>query len=141
MLIDAGALVNCTVYGNSCTQITNSGIYQVAGTVTNCIAWGNGGKVAGVFEQHDIRKTGGSVGYSCFSETVAGDGNVKGDPVFRKPALGDFRLRALSPCVHAGIALPGLVTDIEGLARSPRRPPTMGCYRFSEPFPTRLILQ
>ena len=74
-------------------------------------------------------------------ETVAGDGNVKGDPVFRKPALGDFHLRALSPCVHAGVAISGLATDIEGLARSPRRPPTMGCYRFSEPFPTRLILR
>ena len=139
--LDGGALVNCTVAANTSTMATNGGIYQVAGTVTNCIAWGNGGKVAGVFEQHDIKKTGGSAGYSCFSEAVAGDGNVKGDPVFHKPALGDFRLRALSPCVHAGIAIPGLVTDIEGLARSPRRPPTMGCYRFSEPFPTRLILR
>ena len=139
--LEGGRLVNCTIAANTSTMATNGGIYQVSGTVTNCIAWGNGGKVAGVFEQHDIKKTGGSVGYSCFSETVAGDGNVKGDPVFRKPALGDFRLRALSPCVHAGIAIPGLVTDIEGLARSPRRPPSMGCYRFSEPFPTRLILR
>jgi hypothetical protein len=140
-LADAGALENCTVYGNSCTQVTNSGIYQVAGTVTNCIAWGNGGKVAGVFEQHDMKQTGGSAGYSCFGEAVAGEGNISADPVFRKPAAGNFFVRHQSPCVHAGIAIDGLLTDIEGMPRSTKRRPTMGCYRFTEPFPTRLILR
>ena len=139
--LDGGALINCTIANNTSTMATNGGIYQVSGTVTNCIAWGNGGTMAGVFEQHDMKQTGGSAGYSCFGETVVGDGNISADPVFRKPAAGNFFVRHQSPCVHAGISIPGLLTDIEGMPRSTKRRPTMGCYRFTEPFPTRLILR
>jgi hypothetical protein len=139
-LAGAGALENCTVYGNSSTQVTNSGIYQVAGTVTNCIAWANGATVSGVFEQHDLRQTGGTSGYSCFGETVAGTGNISANPVFVKPASGDFHVRSQSPCVHAGIAIDGLVTDIEGGRRKAKRP-TMGCYRFAGTFATGVILR
>ncbi len=138
----SGALQNCTVYGNTCASTpANGGIYQVSGTITNCIVWGNGGLVSGLFEQHDLNQLGGTAGYSCFGETVAGEGNISAAPRFRMPADGNFFVNHHSPCVHAGIAIAGLVTDIEGMPRSTKYRPTLGCYRFTGFFPTTITLK
>ncbi|NLF62496.1 MAG: hypothetical protein GX574_15255, partial [Lentisphaerae bacterium] len=82
-------LTNCTVSNNSGRN--GSGVSDC--TLNNCIVWGNSGGnyVDSMFS------------YSCTSPLPSEDsGNICEDPQFVAAENGDFRLRAISPCVNAG---------------------------------------
>lgn len=87
-------LENVTVADNS-PDITGNGLYMLNGTVTNAIVYFNG--------TSDLNQTGGSIGYSCWSEAVADNGNINDNPAFLNRAEGNYRLSTLSPCINSGI--------------------------------------
>jgi len=90
--LSGGTVENCTIVGNSCysgTDATATGLYQTGGTVVNAIIWGNtalDGSVA------NVKKTSGSLTYSCMTPKVDATGNVDGVPKFADAASGDYRL-------------------------------------------------
>lgn len=43
-----------------------------------------------------------SLTYTCSEQGMAGTGNINVDPMFTNPAMRDFTLLAMSPCVDAG---------------------------------------
>jgi hypothetical protein len=54
------------------------------------------------------------------------------DPHFVDAAGKDFRLQARSPAIGAGIALPAVTTDIDGVARPKEGARDIGAYEFKK---------
>lgn len=54
--------------------------------------------------------------YSFLVDPQPGPGNITGDPMFRNPEIGDYRLQLNSPCIDSGTAA-NLMTDLEGNVR------------------------
>lgn len=69
----------------------------------------------------------------CAALTDGVDGNITGDPCFKRPASGNFRLRAVSPCLNTGDPSPFAdepeATDLDGNPRVYRDKIHMGCYQ------------
>ena len=104
-------LANNTVVNN------NTGLllaYPCSGaSIVNSIIWGNSDDLQ---DQTGLNQ----VSYSDVQEVLLpGEGNIHADPLFVNAAGGDFRLRAGSPCIDAGInTAAGLpVTDLDGNLR------------------------
>ncbi len=121
-----GSLVNCTVVDNQ------TAMWSAAATLDSGagILWNNGGTISNTIIYNNTRlgcrgqrNIGGHPGYTnaffhCSApELAAGhNSNRPDDPRFVDYALGDFRLRADSPCLDAG-GENGLTEDFNGLAR------------------------
>ncbi len=112
--LKAGRVLNCTIADNSIAGLGVGGLQRTAGSVTNCIISGN--KAYGV--KSDYSGATSAVVYSCAPELTLGTGNVPATPQFVNAAAGDYRLIPASPCVDAGVAIPGLTLDLAKTARS-----------------------
>ncbi len=112
VVITAGSVQNCTVYGNqSASAPPGHGLYQTGGTVQNAIISGNG------IGMGEIHRTGGTMQYCGVAESGFDASNVVGDPCLADPAGGDFRLLPGSICLDAGTPLAAVTCDIAGTAR------------------------
>ena len=101
----------------------------------NLIVWGN--EAPEISELNDPS----AFSYSCSPALTAGvNHNLAGDPLFRRPANGDWRLRAKSPCVEAGCKSDWMrgATDLRGTPRLVGAP-DMGAYEF--PFGTVILIR
>jgi hypothetical protein len=116
-----GIVQNNTFYGNLASGISafrippglGASIGSCAGTIRNCIIWGN----ASEEEEVQTYKSSAPV-YCCIKDwDGGGTGNIFTDPRFVDPENGDFRLAANSYCIDSGSFIAGLETDIEGNAR------------------------
>jgi predicted outer membrane repeat protein len=136
-IVGAGATIaNCTFYNNSTHYPANGGgaIYNYLATsvIANSILWGNTAAV-------------GPQVYSSYSPNTtithcnidqpgfeSGNGNMRRDPLWADPEVGDFRLQAGSPCIDAGtldaLGLPEL--DFEGSPRVSGAAVDIGAYEF-----------
>jgi hypothetical protein len=111
---------NCTIVGNS-AGFGGGGIY---GTLNNCIVYLN--TTSNYFNSII------TLNYCCTTPLPAtGAGNIAADPVFRKPATGNFRLSWSSPCINAGsnvLTPPG--PDLDGNPRIDNGTVDIGAYEF-----------
>jgi predicted outer membrane repeat protein len=135
----AGAVItNCTLYNNSTRYSDNGGgaIYNLIATtlIANCILWGNSATVGPQVYNNlsfDTSIIHCNIDQSGFE---AGDGNIRQDPLWVDPSVGNFHLRAGSPCIDAGTAdaagLPEF--DFEGRPRAVGPSVDMGAYEFRE---------
>jgi hypothetical protein len=58
-------------------------------------------------------------------------GNISADPNFVNAAGRDFRIQSSSPAINAGIAIPGLLTDVAGVARAQSGAIDLGAFQFA----------
>ena len=135
-IVSADAEVeNCTVVSNRATTTTD--VTKVGGVETtetpkvlrNMIVWGNTAEngTANFAELNDPS----AFSYSCSPALTAGvNHNLAGDPLFRRPAKGDWRLRGGSPCVGTGLVEGWMsgATDLRGRARKIGGAVSMGAY-------------
>ncbi len=122
-------LVNCTIVAN--TNMTSLGACAVAkSSVTNCIIVGN--VVVNSPLANEVDEASCDVWYTCADTATAGTGNILvADPLFRDAANGDYRIRAVSPCVDAGdSASTAGETDLAGNSRVAHGAVDMGCYEY-----------
>ena len=111
--------INNTVVTNGCAaQASGKAANLAAGTVKNLIFWGSIGT--------DVNQGGATVSY-C---------QIGGDPAFKNPAKGDWRLLPTSPCINAGdwTALEEsreavrAMSDLSGASRLFGGQVDLGCY-------------
>ncbi len=114
----SGSAVNTIIYGNTATgaSVTNPDFNAVPAKATN--VWSSA-----------------AFGYSTTGKTLVGD------PGFKNPAKGDFRLRSLSPCRDAGSGLPASTVDLLGNPRVNGKAIDIGCYEAQETSATTLMLR
>jgi len=123
------SFTNCTVYGN--TADTCGGIFTRTGStgaIVNCILWNDG--------NGEIAVDNGGIATADYSDIQGGwpgQGNLDADPALRNPAAGDFRLRAVSPCIDAGTAANAPLTDLAGVVRPQGSEFDMGAYEYVGP--------
>ena len=121
-LFSEGAdLLGCTVAANA----QPVAVKLTSGSVRNCIFAGN----AGTYSLGTA-----AIDHSCCPALTDGEnGNITGDPLFKRPASGNFRLRAGSPCRNKGDPSPFAdepeATDLDGNPRVYRGEIHMGCYQ------------
>lgn len=123
-------LLNSTVSGNSSGLLA---LDPISSSVVNSILTGNGLNLSGTSP--------GQVTYSLVNGSPpAGSGNQAGDPGFRNPSTGDYRLRVDSPAIDAGndqaaafeLDLSGNArrsgerVDLGALEYGPEQAPTLG---------------
>jgi predicted outer membrane repeat protein len=96
-------VTNCTFFGNSASvyggAIFNGGNVPSTLDATNCILWGD--------SPNEIVYSQGSTQHVTYSDVQGsavypGIGNIKVDPLFQDPAIGDLHLRPESPCIDQG---------------------------------------
>lgn len=128
-----GTVEHCTIANNQgdrgCAGLSISSSANAAiSSVRNCIIQGS----RGVLSDADIEGKTSLISYSLCPDLEDGlDGNIRGRAVFVDEASGDFRLRACSPGVDAGIISDvGGTTDYSGHARVAGAAPDMGAYEF-----------
>ena len=142
----AGAFDNCSFLGNSaaygggayysalmrCTLADNSATYgggSYRGTLTNCIIYFNSASLGVNYYEGDVN-------FSCTTPDPGGTGNITDDPQFLDAVAGDFHLQATSPCIDAGINVPGAAQDLDGTPRpldgdaNGTAIMDMGCYEY-----------
>ena len=119
----------CTIGGNcnlDSTDADSVGLTMAAaGTVVNTIIWGNENK-NGVA---NVKKSKGTMTYSCTTPLVSGTDNISEDPNFADADAGDYRL-GYGPAIdkatprdwHDG------ALDLDGESRVFGDGPDMGCY-------------
>jgi parallel beta-helix repeat protein/predicted outer membrane repeat protein len=136
-------LTNCVVTGNSCAQYGGGAIYA---TLNNCTVAGNtagvrcGGASGSLLTNCIVyNNTGGTASnhYSCTAVYTCsaplpspGPGNIADAPSFVDAAAGNYRLKAGSPCINAGLNPDRLngATDRDGNPRVIGGVVDMGAY-------------
>ncbi|HXA44023.1 MAG TPA: hypothetical protein VNZ25_00835 [Candidatus Angelobacter sp.] len=126
-----GALVNCTISGNSVGGSDSdpyapgqgSGVYAESGGITNCVIFGNGptnwfNAGSDVFD------------HCCTTPDPGGVGNIVQDPQFVSPTNGDYHLTTNSPCLAAGIIQSWMTgaLDLDGNPRTVNGTVDTGAY-------------
>ena len=128
----SGSLLNCTIVAN--TNKTSLGACAVRNcTVTNCIIVGNVVVDSPVENEVDASC---KVGYSCLDTETAGTSNIVASAadLFFDAANGDYRVRAVAPCVDAGDTSQAAgETDLAGNPRVAHAAVDMGCYEYGVP--------
>jgi hypothetical protein len=93
-----GALVNCTVAGNTARH--GAGVFIESGSLTNCIIFSN----RNFQGENDWEIVGSAIfDHCCTTPDPGGAGNIIIDPQFVSPANGDFHLLPSSLCNSAGV--------------------------------------
>jgi hypothetical protein len=139
----SGALVeNCTIADNTVTT-SGGGIDLVAGTVRNCISYGNTCTADALLS--NVRKTGGTFTYSCATPLISGGADVSntaGDPKYRNAAAYDFSITSGSSAFDVGL-FQTWMTGATDLAAEPRLVGTvdMGCYELQSPKGTVILVR
>lgn len=131
---------NCLV--ESCTIASNAA-RDGGGLYLN----GNGNQVLNTIMYHNIADTadagdiytagaGSDLQYNCASKSLAGAGNITGEPKFAGRAEGNYRLTRESPCANAGLNQDWMraagAGDLEGQPRIDRFSGRVdiGCYEY-----------
>lgn len=107
-------IANCTLADNASNY--NSGAFYGDGAalvLLNSVLWNPGAPA----EIHLERAPSLSVTFSDIRGGYPGAGNIAADPLFVKPALGDYRLRDQSPCIDKGTNAGAPATDKNGAPR------------------------
>lgn len=126
-------LVHVTVVGNSAGDTGGGVVEHSLLNISNSIIYGND---ANSFSNFAYYSYSDKVSYSCIAPLVPGTMNTDANPMFINPSLGDYRLSAASPCIDAGVNVPGIHIDLDGLPRvldgngDGIATADMGCYEF-----------
>ena len=133
-----GTVENCTIADNS-SLVGPAGYYGSGGTMTNSIVCANVNDELEGEPSADANIAGTAPARMGFCFT--------GDPLFNggaKASRPPYGLTADSPCVNAGVRLGWMdetATDLAGAPRVAGRKPDIGCYEFTAPLGTCIILQ
>ncbi|MDP2896900.1 MAG: right-handed parallel beta-helix repeat-containing protein [bacterium] len=111
-----GLFLNNTVTYNV-AGTCGGGYYDSRSVIHNCIVWANKAPIGPQFHIPYLPWT--EPTYSLIQDwTGGGEGNIAEEPRFVNAENGDYRLRADSPCIDAGLNSPDLPeTDITGMHR------------------------
>ncbi len=145
---------NCTFAGNVSWSAVPAGIYNSSGGyVHNCISYGNMDYADGAYTySNGVGTNPSKVSHSLVyppEDTPAGLEKMRSDdPHFRDAAAGDYTLSPLSRCINAGTNLSYTASSID-LSGNPRiynfgrrsGIVDLGCYEYSRPLSTVLLLQ
>ena len=143
--IGDGHVKSCTIAGNTGN---GPGFHRNStanyGSVVNTVIYGNTDTSGGAnpdFNDFPTRAT--NVWSSAAFGVVAGGGEpLVGDPKFRNPAAGDYRLKVSSPCRNkAWGALSGTSVDLLGAPRIHGKAMDIGCYEVPLGTSTLLLVQ
>ena len=107
---------NTSVDHNTIWNNTESGIYINASTnaiLKNNIVYQNGGTITDIDGVGTLQST-----------------NLTADPRFVNPAVGDFHLQPSSPAIDAGLTLPEVPTDFDGVSRPQGLAYDVGAYEY-----------
>jgi hypothetical protein len=96
-------------------------------TLTNDILWGDSAPAGAEIHSEATERAKIIVTYSDVQGGYSGKNNLQSDPRFVDAAGGSLLLLVGSPCLHAGVAVPGVTTDIGGKPRA-KKAPTIGAY-------------
>ena len=131
--VHRSSLVNCTVIAN--TNLSSLGACAVGySTISNCIIVGN--IVVDSPVENEVDAATCKVGYSCLDTETAGTSNIVASAaeIFFDAAKGDYRVRAVAPCVDAGDTPQAAgATDLAGNPRVAHAAVDMGCYEYGVP--------
>ena len=128
LYLSKGTVQNCTIAGNRAQQYVG-GVRASGGTICNSIIYGN-------TNTNGVSNTAGADVYSyCCLDTLqghSGTGNVAGNPLFRNPGVGNYRLDATSPVATVGLYDATWMANFIDLAGTPlasrRLTVPMGCF-------------
>ena len=143
--IGDGHVKSCTIAGNTGS---GPGFHRNStanyGSVVNTVIYGNTDTSGGAnpdFNDFPTRST--NVWSSAAFGVVAGGGEpLVGDPKFRNPTAGDYRLKVSSPCRNkAWGALSGTSVDLLGAPRIHGKAMDIGCYEVQQGASTLLLVQ
>ena len=134
-------MVNCLVARNSGLNNVRQGVHLANGAVLNCTIADNGtnkvatGSIACKADAGSLVNTIVAGNPECATELNAAVGvtvshcQVGGDPRFKSPARGDYRLKSVSPCIGMGDDGAGLpAVDLDGNPRLFGTFLDIGCY-------------
>ena len=118
-----GTIINCTIARNIDQGGSSGGVYcQDSGTFINNIIYDNSGGNVG-------NSAAGFFSYCCSPNSLAGTGNITGNPRFVDSGAGDFHLRFDSAAIDKGdTAMAPLPTDLDGSQRVQCCSVDIGCY-------------
>ena len=122
-----GMIANCTILANTLgggggvdsapglpgTNGAGGGVWSSNGVVVNCILWNDAtNELAGTGFQVSYSDVEGGTGQPWFDANSCLDA----DPLLASPAMGNFHLTALSPCINSGLNQPWMITatDLDG---------------------------
>ena len=133
--IENNTLINCGAYpvwlqGPQCeTAVVRNNLIAYRGRERVVKEFGWKEPDAGI--RIDTQGPRGVCDYNMFHGTPNrnyGEHDFTAEPQFMDPDTGDFRLRAGSPGIDAGLAIDGIKTDLRGIARPQGKGFDVGCY-------------
>lgn len=136
-----GLIDHCTIARNWTGSGYAHGLLQTGGAVSNSIVYFNhrpGMEASDHPNASNMRRTSGTMSYSCTTPAEAGTGNVSAAPLFADRIGGDFRLKPGSPCLDAAGASTAVTNDLAETARpldgdgAGGATPDMGCYEAAD---------
>jgi hypothetical protein len=121
-----GALLNCTVSGNSVADTSflpgvGGGVYVESGGLTNCILYFNSlspGRPDNT-SSNWFNLAPAIFDHCCTVPAPGGAGNITQDPQFIDLTNGNFHLTSTSPCIGAGV-VQSWMADAQDLDGNPR---------------------
>jgi hypothetical protein len=134
--MQGGALLNCTVAGNSAQEFSShpgggAGVFAESGSITNCIIYFNS---LGIDRASTNWYNMGPAifDHCCTAPDPGGAGNITPNPQFADMANGNYHLAFSSPCIGAGVVQPWMTSaqDLDGNARTTGHAVDMGAYQF-----------
>lgn len=136
-----GALVNCTVVGNTARYISNGtggggGVYAESGGVTNCIIYFNWPNFTSTDSSSNWLSTGTAFfDHCCTTPDPGGSGTITQDPQFADMTNGNYHLSNSSPCIGTGLVHPWMADaqDLDGNPRTTNGRVDMGAYQSGSP--------
>ena len=133
-------------YGTSLARIENCSIIYNEATVNGGLDYfSNGPQIFNsiLYDNINGNWSGGSFSYSCTTPLPTGTGNIDIPPLFRNPAVNDFRLQVSSPCIDAGANQTWMTDgqDLNQKARLVNSTVDMGAYELTFNVTVRLLLQ
>ena len=84
---------------------------MTGGSATNCIFYYNGTDYPAIGDEN-VKKSSGSIGFSCMQPLVGGTGNTEGNPDFANRQARNYRLNFGSPCVDGGTNISYITVDL-----------------------------
>ena len=134
--MQGGALVNCTVTGNSAQETSSApggggGVFAQSGGITNCIIYFNSLNLDRA-STNWLNAGSAIFDHCCTAPAPAGTGNITQDPQFAGMIDANYHLAASSPCIGAGVVQSWMTgaQDLNGNPRTTGQSVDMGAYQF-----------